>query len=192
MNRCGHITPHWVLAMRSLKKVDRKRKQSDQLCGVVTDQILHTNQDLNPDSLPDQFPVTLEIRTTAKRSLDFGDPIELKLHLDLKRLERRITPKALDRLKVQAERALSEPVYLDCALPTESDLTEPLADHLATWSNFNENNPPPGELSHLATVRTYSDTDPPHATVPNFGNFNLDLVQIGYGQAIRALVTPYT
>ena len=195
MHKCGQKRserpspkPHWIEAMRLLNKVDRNRKQRDQACGVVNREIIHTDQDLNGENTPDEFPITLEIQTSTERELNYGDPIELKLHLDTKRHEKRVTPNALERLKERVERALSDPVYLHLATSTWQ-LSEPLADNLATWSHLTNYEPPPGGLSHLATVRTFSDTDPPQAPMPKHRTTNLDLAWVGYGQAKRALVT---
>jgi len=183
MRKCGHIRPdrpNPVTAQaKRLERLERLTKLRDRLCGIVEWQT------------QDSDGMTVHIgmhKTNPTRSLDLSMPYERKLHQEIERLEQSISPTAVQMCIALATAPNTEPDYVELQTNTWP-LSEPLADHLATWSKFGEPEPPPSELCHLATVRTFSDTDPPQVPMPKHRTTNLDLAWVGYGQAKRALVT---
>ena len=183
MHKCGHIRPDRPNPItkqgKDIEQLVELKSEADRLCGIVEWQT------------QDSDGMTVHIgmhKTKPTRSLDLSVPYERKLHQMIRRLEQSISPTAVQMCIALATAPNTEPDYVELQTSTWP-LSEPLADHLATWSKFGEPEPPPGGLSHLATVRTFSDTDPPQTPMPKHRTSNLYLVWVGYGQAKRALVT---
>lgn len=116
----------------------------------------------------DEHTMTLHQNSTpATRELDTSNPRVRATQRTIERLEQRLSDTAVSMaLALElAPPVMLEPAYVHLLEPVFDLAPKLLALTPATWPQATEQQPP-GELCHLTTACTFSDTDPPHSPTP--------------------------